>query len=334
MPRWAPKLNSFLYASMSRSYITPRPLKNKSALRVLPAPERDHGSGFIVSLCDIRVKVVIEVVGIVSTGLCLHVPLGLDELTEDQVVQNCREYLTNVRCLEDFCQHSACPRNHEITGEHRVARPEHLVSCQFRSPLVRSIDNVILQQRGIMRYLYASREGFHLIKVFCIFEWHPTGLSSEGRIIYGPRKHEKYSWSEILAFQIQVVVGWVTQLPVLCFQLEILAFRFTMLFKANSLVFCRSSSTILNGSSILRVWAAGWPVPHVPRKFPISSSSLVFAFSSSALVGITSWVNWIALCENWLLSNSKSSSGYIDCISKFVAYLGESGIYLLLYFIR
>ena len=253
MPRWAPKLNSFLYASMSRSYITPRPLKKLSAQIALPASERDHGSGFIVSLSNVRVKVVVEVVGIIPTRLSLHVPLGLDELTEDQVVQNRREYLTDVRRLEDFCQHSASARNHEITGEHWVARPEHLVRCQFRSSLVCSINNVILQQRGIMRYLDASWEGFHLIKVFCIFKWQSTSLSSEGRIIYGPRKHEKNSWSEILAFQVKVVVGWVTQLPVLCFQLEKLAFWFTMLFKANSLVFSKSSSTILNGSSILRV---------------------------------------------------------------------------------
>ena len=125
-------------------------------MRVLPAPERDHGSGFIVSLGDVRVKVVVKVVGIVPTRLSLHVPLGLDELTEDQVVQNRREYLTDVSRLEDFCQHSACARNHKITGKYRVARPEHLVCCQFRSSLVCSINNVILQQRGIMRYLDTS----------------------------------------------------------------------------------------------------------------------------------------------------------------------------------
>lgn len=254
MPRWAPKLNSFLCASISRSYITPRPLKIQSEKIVLPAPERDHGCGFIVSLGDVRIEVVIEVVGIVPTGLGLHVPLGLDELTEDQVVQNSREYLTDVRRLEDFCQHSACARNHEITGENWVTRPEHLVCSQFWSPLVCFIYNVILQQRGIMRYLYTCWESLNLIKVFCIFEWQPTGLDSEGRIIYGPRKHEKYCWSEILAFKVKVVVGRVTQLPVLCFQLELLAFWFTILFKANSLVFYRSSSTILKGSSILIVW--------------------------------------------------------------------------------
>ena len=89
-----------------------------SAQIALPASERDHGSGFIVSLSNVRVKVVVEVVGIIPTRLSLHVPLGLNKLTEDQVVQNRREYLTDVRRLEDFCQHSASARNHEITGEH------------------------------------------------------------------------------------------------------------------------------------------------------------------------------------------------------------------------
>jgi hypothetical protein len=45
----------------------------------------------------------------------------------------------------------------------------------------------------------------------------------------------------------------------------------------------------------------------------------VFASSSSALVGITSWVSWMALCENWLLSNSKSSSGYL--LDKQICFL-------------
>ena len=115
--------------------------------------------------------------------------------------------------LKDLSEHSRGARDHEVTREHTVARSVDLVGRWLAAPLVRPINDVVLQQARIVCDLNAGRESLHLIVVLSLFERLPL---LERAVVDGPSQHEHDGRTEVLSFQVQVVEGRILQLLVLC----------------------------------------------------------------------------------------------------------------------
>lgn len=118
--------------------------------------------------------------------------------------------------LEDFGEHARGPRDHEIAREHAVARSVDLVGRWLAAPLVSPVDDVVLQEARVVRYLDAGRESLHLVVVLCLLE----GLCSMRAVVEGSREHEHDRRSEVLALQVQVVESRILKLLVLGPQLR------------------------------------------------------------------------------------------------------------------
>ena len=92
-----------------------------------------------------------------------EVSLGLNELTIDKVADDHREDLAHVNGVEGVGQHPACSRDHEVTGEDRTASSINLMCGYDASSGFSFVNNVVLEQRGVVCYLDASSQGHHLL---------------------------------------------------------------------------------------------------------------------------------------------------------------------------
>lgn len=132
--------------------------------------------------------------------------------------------------------------------------------------------------------LYTCRKCFHLVVVDCLIKWD---LRQVGAVVNWACQHKHYCCPEVLAFQVHVIEGWLLKLFVFSAQLytvEIFC-DLTILLIAKSLVFFKSFSTSLKGSSMM------------PLIIEISSNDFSFNWTSDFLSKIFCLVSWIAYCE-------------------------------------
>lgn len=115
------------------------------------AAERNHRGSFIVSFANIFWKVVLW--HKLSTG---QLPaFRLDNLSLDQVEQDLRKELRNVRGFELLGENLSSPGNEEVGSEDGIRLPVDFVSSSLAPPGIGLVDYIILQQRSVVRYFYA-----------------------------------------------------------------------------------------------------------------------------------------------------------------------------------
>ncbi len=107
-----------------------------------------------------------------------------------------------------------------------------------------------------------------------------------------------------------------------------------ILFIAKSFVFFKSSSTNKKGSYAKTSGFSALGISHEPLNCYIWSRFTLFKFAIWSLFNIYFYVSSIAICENWLLSNSKSSKGYTRMHDNLSNYLSKWSIHSFLLFLK
>ena len=75
-----------------------------------------------------------------------------------------------MRVLELFSQDSGCSRDHEVARKHAGAGAEDFVSCLLASPRVSPVDDIVLQERGVVRDLNGGSQCHDLVILDGILE--------------------------------------------------------------------------------------------------------------------------------------------------------------------
>ena len=150
-------------------------------------------------------------------------------------------------------QHPAGSRNHEVAREDRVAHSIELVGSNLGSTAVRLVYDVILQETSVVGNFYAGWKSLHLL----VYEASFKVLSFKLWMIFKdwPRKHEHDSWPEVLPLKIHVIQGRVFHWLEITLELQPIYVNermkvVTIVLMANSLVFIKSFSTSIKGSSL------------------------------------------------------------------------------------
>lgn len=140
-----------------------------------PAAERDHAGRLEVGLRNVGLKVLLVVnqlrpAVVQQARTVLEVPLGLDQLAVNQVADDGREYLAHVGTVKLVGQHSAGSGDHEVAGEHGSAGSVHLVGGLDAAPALGLVDDVVLEERGVVSNLNASSQGHDLLVLLCLLK--------------------------------------------------------------------------------------------------------------------------------------------------------------------